>query len=142
MKPMYQPARDALLAVAVLALTACAMHPPRENAALRNLESDFQEFQPNSELSDRVPLPLANATRAVHAANAEGLSEAELSHRINLAMKRSALARAEAFGARARDQLDEVDDERTRLLLRASRLEVQQARREAERALLQSEAAQ
>src|SRR5699024_4452785 len=74
--------------------------------------------------------------------NAEGLSEAELSHRINLAMKRIEIARAEAFRAQARDQLDEVDDERTRLLLRASRLEVQQARREAERALLQSEAAQ
>lgn len=133
--------RTVLLALLIALLGACAVQPPRENAALRNLEADLQEFRENTELSDRVPLALSDAERAVRAANAEGLSEAELSHRINMAAKRIEIARAEAFRAQARDQIDEIEDERTQLLLRASRLEVEQARREAEQALMQREAA-
>ncbi|MDZ7790671.1 MAG: OmpA family protein [Xanthomonadales bacterium] len=133
--------RTAVTAMLVAALAACAMQQPRDNAALRNLQSDLEEFRANTELSDRVPLAVADAERAARAAKAEGLSEAELSHRISLAAKRIEIARAEAFRAQARDQIDTVEAERTRLLLRASRLEVEQARREAERALLQSEAA-
>lgn len=130
-----------LMLLLAATLAACAVQPPRENAALRNLQNDLEEFRANTELSERVPLALSDAERAVRAASAEGLSEPELSHRINLAAKRIEIARAEAFRAQARDQIDEVEAERTRLLLRASRLEVQEARREAERALLQSEAA-
>lgn len=141
MMSLQRMTRTALMVLLAAALAACAVQPPRENAALRNLQNDLEEFRANTELSERVPLALSDAERAVRAAKAEGLSEAELSHRINLAAKRIEIARAEAFRAQARDQIDVVEAERTRLLLRASRLEVQQARREAERALLQSEAA-
>lgn len=141
MNPIQRLTRVTLTAILIAALAACAMQQPRDNAALRNLQSDLEEFRANTELSERVPLALSDAERAVRAAEAEGLTEAELSHRINLAAKRIEIARAEAFRAQARDQIDTVEAERTRLLLRASRLEVQQARREAEQALLQSEAA-
>lgn len=141
MKAIQRLTRNIGWVVLLAALTGCAVQQPRDNAALRNLQSDLEEFRANTELSDRVPLALSDAERAVRAASAEGLSESELSHRINLAAKRIEIARAEAFRAQAREQIDEVEAERTRLLLRASRLEVQQARREAERAMLQSEAA-
>jgi len=134
-------ARTAVLILATAMLAACAMQPPRDSAELRNLQRDLAEFRANTELSNRVPLAVSDAERAVRAAAAEGLSEAEMSHRIHLATKRIEIARAEAFRAQARDQIDAVEAERTRLLLRASRLEVEQARREADRALLQSEAA-
>lgn len=128
-------------ALTALLLAACVTQPPRDNSALRNLNRDLEEFRGETELSNRVPLPLADAERAVRSANAEGLSEAELSHRIHLASKRLEIARAEAFRAQAVEQIAAVEEERTRLLLRASRLEVEQARREAERAMLQSGAA-
>ena len=131
----------AVTAILVATLAACAVQQPRDNAALRNLQSDLEEFRGNAELSERAPLALSDAERAVRAAKAEGLSEAELSHRINLAAKRIQIARAEAFRAQALNQIDTIEAERTRLLLRASRLEVEQARREVERAFLQSEAA-
>lgn len=133
--------RTALAALIIVALSACAVQPPRENAALRNLHNDLEEFRANAELSERVPLAASDAERAVRGASAEGLSEAELSHRISLATKRIEIARAEAFRAQARERIDNVEAERHQLLLRASRLEVQQARREADRALLQSQAA-
>ncbi|MEE4304389.1 MAG: OmpA family protein [Wenzhouxiangella sp.] len=141
MNRMQTTVRIAVTALIVAALAACAVQPPRENAALRNLQNDLEEFRANTELSERVPLAVSDAERAVRAASAEGLSEAELSHRINLAAKRIEIARAEAFRAQAREQIDVVEAERTELLLRASRLEVEQARREAERALMQSQAA-
>jgi len=139
--PIPRTARIALMVVLAAVLTACAMQAPRENTALRNLRSDLEEFRANTELSERVPLALSDAERAVREAGSEGLSEAERAHRIKLASKRLEIARAEAFRAQARDQIDTVEGKRTRLLLRASRLEVEQARREADRALLQSEAA-
>ncbi|HSH27545.1 MAG TPA: OmpA family protein [Wenzhouxiangella sp.] len=138
---MHRLVRPILAALIIAALSACAVQPPRDNAALRNLHNDLEEFRANTKLSDRVPLAVSDAERAVRAANAEGLSEAELSHRINMASKRIEIARAEAFRAQAREQIDAVEAERNQLLLHASRLEVQQARREAERALLQSRAA-
>jgi len=134
--------RLVISALLTVLLAACAVQPPRENADLRNLRSDLQEFRNDEELSSRVPLALADAERAVRSASAEGLSEAELAHRIHLAGKRLEIARAEAFRAQAQSEIDAVEQERTRLLLRASRLEVEQARREAEQAWRQSQAAQ
>lgn len=130
-----------LVAIALL-VSACAVQQARENSDLRNLRADLEEFRENEDLSDRVPLALADAERAVRAAEAEGLSEAELGHRIHLAGKRIEIARAEAFRAQALEEIDSIDDTRTDLLLRASRLEVEDARREAERAWRQSQAAQ
>lgn len=131
----------AIVAITVL-IAACAAQQPRENSDLRNLRADLEEFRDNQDLSGRVPLALADAERAVRAAEAQGLSEAELGHRIHLASKRIEIARAEAFRAQALEEIDTIDDTRTDLLLRASRLEVEEARREAERAWRQSQAAE
>lgn len=130
-----------LILLMPLLLAAC-MAQPRDDSALDNLRADLDEFRANSELSSQVPLPLAEAERAVRQASADGLNEDERRHRILLAEKRIEIARAEAYRAQARTQIEEVDQERTRLLLRASRLEVQQARREAEQARMVSTATQ
>jgi outer membrane protein OmpA-like peptidoglycan-associated protein len=122
-----------LILLLPLALAAC-MAQPRDDSALNNLRADLDEFRGHTELSSQVPLALGEAERAVRAAGADGLNEDERRHRILLAEKRIEIARAEAYRAQARAQIDEVDQERTRLLLRASRLEVEQARREAEQA--------
>src|SRR5690625_569016 len=136
-----RPLSIAALTAAAVFLSACVTQPPRDNSALRNLDNDLAEFRADTELSDRVPLELASAERAVRAAHSEGLSEAELSHRIQLAGKRLEIARAEAFRVQAREQTAALEAERIRLLLHASRLEVGRARREAGPALLQGQAA-
>lgn len=128
------------LLMALALLGGCATQTSRDDSALRNLRSDLEEFRNNEALSSRVPLALADAERAVRAAEADKLPDYERAHRIHMAGKRLEIARAEAFRARARARVDEIDQERTDLLLRASRLEVEQARREAEQALMQSQA--
>lgn len=124
-----------------LALLACTP-PPREDTALDNLRSDLNDFRANSALSDLVPLPLADAERAVREASAEGLTDTERQHRLLLAEKRLEIARASAFRATAQAQINALEEERTALLLRASRMEVDEARMEAERARMESAAAQ
>lgn len=123
--------------ILLLALTGCAT-PQRDDGAMANLRNDLNSFRADRELSDRVPLSLADAERAVRAAAADGLNPEERIHRILLAEKRIEIARAEAFRAQAQARIDELDQERTQLLLRASRLEVEQARRETEQARLVS----
>ena len=129
--------RIAAIMAMALTLAACVAQP-RDDSALQNLRSDLENFRADTELSERVPLALADAERAVRAAAADGLSEDERNHRIRLAEKRIEIARAEAFRAQARSRSETLGAERTRLLLLASRLEVEQARREAEQARLQS----
>ncbi len=121
-------------------LAACAAQQPQDDSELRNLRSDLEEFRANEELSGQVPLALGAAERAVRAAGAERLSDSERAHRIHIANKHLEIARSEAFRAQARTEIEAVDQRRTELLLRASRLEVEQARREAEEALLMSRA--
>lgn len=128
----------ALLVAAVT--VGCATTPSEEDAELRNLRSDLEEFRSNEDLSGLVPLALADAERAVRQANAEGLSDEERAHRIHIASKRLEIARSEAFRAQAREAIDDIENRRTELLLRASRLEVNQARREAEEAMMISQA--
>jgi outer membrane protein OmpA-like peptidoglycan-associated protein len=125
--------RTTLILASATLLAAC-MAQPRDESALNNLRADLDEFRGNTELSSQVPLALSEAERAVRQAAADGLNEDERKHRILLAEKRIEIARAEAYRAQARGQIESVDQERTRLLLRASRLEVEQARREADQA--------
>ncbi len=124
-----------LLLATLLTVAGCAA-PQRDDSALDNLRADLNDFRADGELSERVPLAVADAERAVRAAAADGLSQEEQAHRIRLAEKRIEIARAEAFRAQARARIEELDQERTQLLLRASRIEVDQARREAEQARL------
>ncbi len=122
----------AILVTAVLA-TGCAT-PTRDEGALSDLQADLQALRNDQDINRRVPLAVSEAERAVRQARADGLSEDERAHRVRLAEKRIEIARAEDFRVQAREQIEELDRARTRLLLRASRLEVEQARREADQA--------
>ncbi|MGY6631895.1 MAG: OmpA family protein [Wenzhouxiangella sp.] len=122
----------AVLIAAVLA-TGCAT-PTRDDGALGDLQADLQALRSDEALNQRVPLAVSEAERAVRQARADGLNDDERAHRVRMAEKRIEIARAEDFRMQAREQIEQVDQARTRLLLRASRLEVEQARREAEQA--------
>ena len=137
---MIRKLRYLLISITMILLAACAAQQPQDDAELRNLRADLEEFRSHGGLSSQVPLALAEAERAVRAAEADRLPDHERAHRIHVANKRIEIARSEAFRAQARNDIEQVDQRRTELLLRASRLEVQQARREAEEALLMSRA--
>lgn len=141
---MHRNAFRGLLAAAVLAavtLAGCATPPPPPGV-LDNLRADLAALEENTELAELAPQALADARSAVRRAAAEELAEEERSQRVWLARKQLEIARAEGFTERARREIDEADRRRNELLLRASRLEAQQARRAAESALMNSVATQ
>ena len=133
---VFRGLRTAIVITTLIALlTACATTPSAEGReALNNLRNDLATLRADDGLTDRVPLALAEAERAVRAAGADGLDSDERRHRILLAEKRIEIARAADARARAQHDLDQVAEARTRLLLNASRIEVRQAREEAEQA--------
>ncbi|MBS3744504.1 MAG: OmpA family protein [Wenzhouxiangellaceae bacterium] len=126
----------AIAAVAAVLLVAGCATPPPPPGVLDNLRADLAALEENQELAELAPQALADARSAVRRAATEELSEEERSQRVWLARKQLEIARAEGFAERARRDVDRVEQRRTQLLLRASRLEAQQARRAAESALM------
>ncbi|MGK7294879.1 MAG: OmpA family protein [Candidatus Wenzhouxiangella sp. M2_3B_020] len=129
----------AMALAALLGLVGCATPPPPPGV-LDNLRADLQALEENDEITELAPGALADARVAVRRAGIEDLDEAQREQRIWMARKALELARAEAFAERARREVAVVGKRRTDLLLRASRLEAQEARRAAEDAMMASAA--
>lgn len=130
-------ARSILVLATLLWLAGCAT-TPASTGLLDHLRAELAALETETELAALVPVAVSDARNAVRRAAAEGLDEAERRQRIWTARKSIEIARAEGFAERARQELRQLEDARTRLILRASRLEAEQARREAEQALLSS----
>jgi outer membrane protein OmpA-like peptidoglycan-associated protein len=129
------PGRWVLAAVLVALVGGCATPPPPPGM-LDNLRADLAALEESEEVTELAPAALADARVAVRRAGMAELDEDEREQRVWLARKHLEIARAEAFAERARRELAVVDKRRTDLLLRASRLEAEEARRAAEDALL------
>jgi len=129
----------AITTAAVLILAACATPVPPAGL-LDNLRAELEALESDRDLAELAPVALGEARGAVRRATAEGLNEVERQQRVWLARKQIEIARAEAFAERARREAEAVERQRGDLLIRASRLEAAQARREAEQALLNSAA--
>jgi outer membrane protein OmpA-like peptidoglycan-associated protein len=121
----------------LLMLAGCAT-TQAPTGLLDNLRAELQALEADPELAQLAPAALADARNAVRRATIDNLGEAERNQRIWLARKTIEIAGAEGFSERARRELEAVEDARTALILRASRLEAEQAREEAERALMNS----
>ncbi len=128
----------AMLALA-LALTGCATPAPPPGL-IENLQADLQNLLADEETVELAPAAVAEARTAVRRARVEDLDADARLHRVRVARKHVEIARAEAFAERARREADAVEEHRTDLVVQASRLEVLQARREAEEALMESTA--
>ena len=132
-----------VLIASILLLSACATPGPSENGQrLQNLKAELERLLNDPSITERVPLAVAEAERAVRSAQSDGINGDERYHRTVMAEKRIESARAEAYRVEAEERIEEIDRETTRLQLTASRLEVQRARADAEQARLASMATQ
>ena len=130
-----------ITAFALLMLVGCATPPPPPGV-LDNLRADLAALEKNSGIAELAPQALADARNAVRRAAADGLSEQQRAQRVWIARKQLEITRAEGFTERASREIEAAEQRRNELLLRASRLEAQQARQAAENALLTSVATQ
>lgn len=122
-----------------IVLAACSSSP-KKNLALEQVRAQLEELKSNSELADYAPLALGEAERALRAAETASGSDTEQIHLTYMADRRIQIARTVAQREHLQVELKALGEEHNHLLLRASQLEAERARREADRARMMSQA--
>jgi outer membrane protein OmpA-like peptidoglycan-associated protein len=125
-----------LALVLMLAVAPAAAAPSEHEAAVARLHADLRLLDADPSLADLAGLERLKARQAVAAA--EDAKRKEREHRVTLAERWIAAARAAAEAELLETQSAQLDRERDQIMVEASRLEAEQARRETERLRLQS----
>ncbi|MEJ8568963.1 OmpA family protein [Elongatibacter sediminis] len=133
--------RGAVLTAVLMAVTlAACTSAPKKDLALEQVRNQLEELKSNSDLSGYAPLSLGEAERALRAAEAATGNATYRNHLLYMADRRIQIARTVAQRQQLENELQALEDERNRMLVRASQLEAENARMEAERARLISQA--
>ncbi len=132
-------ARILALAAVVVLLAACAT-APKKDLALEQVKAQLQELAADEALTGYAPLALGEAKRALrHAETASGDKTYRI-HLIYMADRRIQIARASAQYEQMEAEFDRLEEERSAMLVRSSKLEVKRARLETEQARMMSAA--
>lgn len=129
----------ALAFVIATGISACTT-APKQNLALERVRAQLEDLKENEDLAGYAPLALAEAERALRQAETATGDETRRIHLVYMADRRVQIARAVAQREQLKTELQELNDDRTAMLLKASQLEAELARLEAERARVMSEA--
>lgn len=124
-----------LLALALGAGPALAA-PSEHEATVARLQAELQQLETDPSLADLAGLERLKARQAIVAARDAKRRDRE--HRVVLAERRIAAARAAAEAELLEAQSAQLDRERDQIMVEASRLEAERARREADRLRLAS----
>jgi outer membrane protein OmpA-like peptidoglycan-associated protein len=121
--------------LAILFLVGCST-APKKDLALERVRAQLEQLESDQDLTGLAPLAVGEAERALRTAEQATGNEVYRVHLVYMADRRIQIARAIA----EREQLNRVYDELTRahsdMLVRASQLETERARAEAEQARL------
>ncbi len=128
--------RQGILPVLLLAMLAACTSAPKKDLALERVRNDLDSLKANTELAGYAPLALGEAERALRNAEQSSGDKYFRIHMIYMADHRIKVARAMAEREQQEKAHDQLESERSALLIRASKLEAEQARQEAERARL------
>lgn len=124
---------------ALLALGACST-APKKDLALERVRSALQELKSDPELAGFAQLALGDAERALRQVEQGKLTGNVRIHLIYMADHRIKIARALAQREQLGQEYSELQKDRNEMLLKASHMEADQARFEAEQARLMSAA--
>ncbi len=130
----FSATRIALLLVFV-ALTACTA-APKKDLALERVRNELDTLKSNTELAGYAPLALGEAERALRAAEQSRGDDLYRTYLVYMADRRIQIARTMAEREQYQQTLDELEDQRSQMLIKSSQLEADHARMEAERARL------
>jgi outer membrane protein OmpA-like peptidoglycan-associated protein len=126
--------RFSLLLMAAL-LCACTV-APKKDLALERVRDELDSLQSNTELTGYAPLALGEAKRALRQAELATGDDLYRSYLVYMADHRIQIARTMAEREQHEQTLDELEGQRSAMLIKASQLEADEARLEAERARL------
>lgn len=125
--------------VLCLVLGACSTSP-KKNLALEQLRAQLNELQSDKDLAVYAPVALGEAERAVRAAETSTGDNTQRIHLIYMADRRIQIARVVAQREQLQVEYRGLEDDRSKMLIRASQLEADRSRQEAERARMMSQA--
>jgi len=132
---MKRSLKQISLILLLATLTACTA-APKKNLALERVRDDLDSLKSTPELGGYAPLALGEAERALRMAEQATGNEYYRSHLIYMADHRIQIAKAMAEREQNSQILDKMEDQHSAMLIKASQLEAEQAREEAERARL------
>ena len=121
-----------LLLVGLVACTSA----PKKDLALERVRDDLNDLKSNPELAGYAPLALGEAERALRTAEQATGNENYRFHLVYMADRRIQIAKAMAEREQNENIIDELEKKNSNMLIKASQLDAQQARKEAERARL------
>ena len=132
---MKRSLKQVSLILLVVTLTACTA-APKKDLALERVRDDLESLKSNPELAGYAQRALGEAERALRMAEQATGNEYYRSHLIYTADHRIKIASAMAEREQNEQALDEMEDLHSAMLIKASQLEAEQAREEADRARL------
>jgi outer membrane protein OmpA-like peptidoglycan-associated protein len=121
--------------LAMLSLQACST-APKKDLALERVRTQLQQLKADEALTGFAPLALGEAERALRTAEQAKGKKYYRIHLIYMADRRIQIARAIAEREQMDQALEALNSEHNAMLVRASQLETEKARAEAERARL------
>ena len=124
-----------LLILMLVLLSACTA-APKKDLALERVREELDNLKSHPELAGYASPALGEAERALRKAEMAVGDDLYRSYLIYMADRRIQIARTMAEREQYEKTLDQLEDERSNMLIKASQLEADNARMEAERARL------
>ncbi|MDX1461212.1 MAG: OmpA family protein [Xanthomonadales bacterium] len=122
--------------LALAALMAACASAPKKDLALERVRAQLEALKADETLAGYAPLALGEAERALRSAEQAVGDETYRFHLVYMAERRIQIARAMAQREQLEQTYDALNDERNAMLVRASQIETERAREEAEQARL------
>ncbi|HEY5777028.1 MAG TPA: OmpA family protein [Xanthomonadales bacterium] len=124
-----------ILVLMLVLLSACTA-APKKDLALDRVRGELDDLKSNTELAGYAPLAVGEAERALRKAELATGDDLYRSYLVYMADRRIQIARAMAEREQHEQMLDELEKRHSDMLIKASQLEADQARMDAERARL------
>lgn len=124
-----------ILVLMVVLVSACTA-PPKKDLALDRVRGELDDLKSNAELAGYAPLAVGEAERALRQAELASGDDLYRAYLVYMADRRIQIARTMAEREQHEQVLDELEKQRSDMLIKASQLEADQARMDAEQARL------
>jgi len=122
--------------VLMLVLLSACVAAPKKDLALDRVSGELADLKSNPELAGYAPLAVGEAERALRKAEMATGDDLYRSYLVYMADRRIQIARTMAEREQYEQVLDELENEHSEMLIKASQLEADHARLDAEQARL------
>lgn len=129
-----------MVAVLMVVVAVGCATSPKQDLALQQVSAQLEDLKNDQALAGYAPLALNEAERALRQAETATGSDTNRIHLIYMADRRIQVARAAAQAEQLNAEFQKLGEDRNAILVKASKAEAGQARRDAEQARMMSQA--